>query len=71
MENVILIILVCTMNIICLFFGAYIVQKIQKNEPLKLPNINPVASIKKWEDNKEQKKQNEKIKKMMDSIDNY
>jgi uncharacterized protein YneF (UPF0154 family) len=71
MENVILIVLICTMNIICLFFGAYIVQKVQKNEVLKLPNVNPIAKVKKWEENRENKKQNEKLKKMMDAIDNY
>lgn len=71
METIILIVSIGIMNILCFFIGAKVGQKVIKDEPIKLPKIDPFATIKRHNDNKENIKLQERDRIISENIDNY
>lgn len=71
MEPIILIVVISILNIVCFFVGAKIGQKVANNEPIKLPNMNPVKVIEEYKEAKENKEEQERFNTMLDNINNY
>ena len=74
-EAIALIILVGTMCIICFFLGAKIVQKVVRQEPIELPKIKPIKSVRdsiaEYNESKEIKKEQERYDIIGQNIDSY
>ena len=59
-------------NILCFLFGAKIGQIVSKGEDIELPKMpSPKEAIDKYKDKKEQEKELERNKIIMENIDNY
>jgi len=71
LETTLLILVVGALCIVCFFVGAKVGQKVTNNEELKLPNLNPIAAVKNYEERKEQEEIEKTYKENMDAIDNY
>ena len=71
MEPITLIAVISILNIVCFFVGAKIGQKVANNEPIKLPNVNPVKVIEEYKETKENKEEQERFNTMLDNINNY
>lgn len=71
MGSITLIVVISILNIVCFFVGAKIGQKVANNEPIKLPNVNPVKVIEEYKETKENKKEQERFNTMLDNINNY
>lgn len=75
METILLIAVVGTLIIVAFFIGARVGQKVVKNEPIELPNINPLNIPLNIVSNYEQKREEEKIQKdyrdNLEAINNY
>lgn len=71
METILLIATISILNIVCFFIGAKVGQKVSNNEPLKMPNLNPVKAIEEIKETKEYKEEKERFNTMLDNINNY
>lgn len=68
------IIIVAVTGILCIFsfiVGAKIGQTVSNKEEVKLPSMNPVKIINDIKENREAKKEIERIKIIAENIDNY
>lgn len=71
METLLLIATIGILNIVCFFIGAKVGQKVSNNQPLKIPNLNPVKAIEEHRETKEYKEEQERFNTMLDNINNY
>ena len=71
MEPITLIAVISILNIVCFFVGAKVGQKVVNNEPIKLPNMNPVKVIEEYKEAEENKEEKERFNTMLDNINNY
>jgi len=70
MEQIILIVIIGTMNILCFYFGAKVGQKVVNKEEIKvLPN--PVKAYQEHTERKEAEKENEVMETILHNIDTY
>lgn len=70
MEQLILIIVIGTMNLLCFYFGAKVGQKVVNREEIKvLPN--PIKAYQKHQEKKEQEKETEVMDTILHNIDAY
>lgn len=69
--EILLVVSVGVINILCFFIGAKVGQKVTNNEPLKLPNLNPIKAIEDYKENKEYEEDKERFNTMLDNINNY
>jgi hypothetical protein len=53
--------LLCASNIICVYIGTRLGQKVAKGEEVKLPSVNPLEAYKKHEAKKEAEMEQSKI----------
>lgn len=62
-------------GLFCLFgfvLGLKCGQRVQKGVEVQMPSIkNPVNALREYEEKKEQRKEQEKLKVMLENIDNY
>ncbi len=68
-------------TIICFIFGIFILraytlglkngQKVSKQQPIELPNMNPVEIIQKKKIQKEQQEEMNRISNIIDNFENY
>ncbi len=63
------ILLMCILNIVCLFVGIWVGQKVNRGEEIKLQN--PIKMINEYKDSKEREKEQKEISIMLENIDNY
>ena len=71
LEATLLILVVGALCIVCFFVGAKVGQKVVNKEEIKLPNLNPIAAVKNYEERKEQEEIEKTYKENMEAIDNY
>lgn len=71
LEIIILIASVGIMNILCFFIGAKVGQKVVRQETIELPKIEPLKTIKQYNENKEVIKLQERERIISENIDNY
>lgn len=71
MEQIILIAVIGIMNILCFFIGAKIGQKVARNETITMPKIEPVKTIREYNEQKEVRMEQERDRVIAENIDNY
>ena len=71
METIILVLLMGVLNLLAFLIGARTAQKVQRNETVELPTINPLQLFDNFKDKKETDKQREIEKTNWDNINNY
>lgn len=71
LETIILIVSIGIMNVLCFLIGAKVGQKVVRQETIKLPKIEPIKTIKQYNENKEIIKLQEKERIISENIDNY
>lgn len=70
--DIILITVVGTLNLICFLFGAKVGQSVAKGKDIETPTLKtPMKAMKEYQDNKEAKKELERIETIMANIENY
>lgn len=69
--NIILILIVSTLNIVCFLCGAKVGQKVTKGEDIHLPTLNPAEAIREREAKREARREQDKIDTIMRNIDAY
>lgn len=70
MEVLLLLVMGLT-NIVCFFIGARLGQKTAKGEPIEMPNINPIQTLREREDKKAAQWEQDRIDTIMRNIEGY
>ena len=70
-EMLLLIAGIGLLNVLCFLIGAKTGQRIVNNEPVELPNINPMQAIKDYQEKKAEEKIEEEYKANLEAINNY
>ena len=67
--------LICTIfgvfSCISFFLGAKVGQKVSNNQEIKLPTLNPAKKVKEMLQEKENKKEEERMETILQNIENY
>lgn len=71
METVLLLLLFVVSNITCLWVGANVRQKVDNNEPLKVPKIDPISYIHEQKDKRIAREEQREFDTIMRNIDAY
>lgn len=71
MEIMCLIALTTLTNLGCFLIGAKTGQKVIKNEPIELPNLNPIDIVKNYEQKREEDKKEKEYRENLEAINNY
>ena len=73
--EIILILVVGTLNIACFFIGAKLGQKVAKGEKIELPSVNPIKAVQEHNEkkraDKEAEREQERRNTIMQNIDRY
>ncbi len=71
METLILIAITGTLNVACFFIGAKVGQKVNKDEPLKLPTLNPIEAVREHIERKEAEMAQDRFDTIVRNIECY
>lgn len=71
MEEQIFYLCITGLNIFSFIVGAKVGQKVSRGEDIELPKIEPVKTVREWNETKEARKEQEKNKIIAENIDNY
>ena len=71
METILLILSIGIMNILCFFIGAKVGQKVVRGETIETPKIEPIKTIREYNESKEIKQEQERNRIIAENIDNY
>ncbi len=71
MYYVLLTLTVSIGNILCFLIGINVAQKVNKDEEVKMPNLNPIDKIKKAKSQRDLDKELGKYNTIMKNIDSY
>lgn len=70
--EVLLIAIICTsLNVVCFLVGAKVGQKVNKGEPIELPNLNPIEAIRENQSRKEAERKLNRLETIMNNIETY
>lgn len=69
--EILLILVVGTLNVACFFIGAKVGQTAAKGKDIETPNINPLKAIREREERKEAEAERDRIAAIMRNIDSY
>lgn len=69
--EILIILIVGTLNIVCFFVGAKVGQKVVKGEDIKTPDLNPMKAIREAQDKKEAQREQDRLSTIMQNIENY
>lgn len=69
--EILLILLVGTLNIACFFVGAKVGQQVSKGEKITVPEINPLKLWEDRQDRKEAEKERNKMDVILSNIETY
>lgn len=69
--DILLILVVSTLNIVCFFIGAKVGQKVVKGEEIKAPTLNPIALYSEYQEKKEAQREKEKLEVILGNIERY
>lgn len=70
-EALLLVVAVMVCNIVCFAIGAMVGQKVDKDEPIELPTVNPMEIVKEHRERREAEKQQEWRETVLKNIENY
>jgi len=71
METIFLILAIGATNLMAFFIGARVAQKVVNNEPLVMPELNPVTIYKNYKEQKQADIKLQRIEQSMENINNY
>lgn len=60
-----------TLNIACFFIGAKVGQKVSKDEPIQMPSLDPMKTIRDRESRRIAEKEQNKLDIILQNIENY
>jgi hypothetical protein len=63
--------LLCASNIICVYIGTRLGQKVAKGEEIKLPTVNPLEAFKEHQNKKEAEMEQNRIDTILQNIESY
>lgn len=69
--EILLLLISCISNIVCLIIGTKVGQTVSKGEALELPSVNPFEAHRKAEARKEAQMEQERIDRILRNVDNY
>ena len=69
--EILLILVVGTLNVACFFIGAKVGQKVVKGEPLEIPSCNPLEVIREAQDKEEADREQKKLDTILQNIEAY
>lgn len=69
--EVLLIAIMGVFNIVCFVIGAKVGQKVNRDETIEIPTLNPLEAWRKMEAKKEAQKEQDKIDTIMQNIECY
>jgi hypothetical protein len=67
--DILLLVVVGTLNVVCFFVGAWVGQKVNRGETLKIPD--PVEAIQAKKERKEARREADRYETIMQNIDRY
>ena len=71
METIMLICLIAFFMLLSFIVGARVGQQVVKGQEVQLPKIEPIKTIREYNESKEAKQEQEKYKIIAENIDNY
>lgn len=69
--EILLILVSCLSNIVCLIVGAKVGQAVSKGEAIETPTLNPIKAMQEHADKKQAKAEQERIETIMRNIESY
>lgn len=69
--EILLIVLVSTLNIVCFCIGAKVGQKVVRAEPLEIPQINPVKAYREHQEHKATEREQSKLDTILRNVETY
>ena len=69
--NILLVLIVGTLNIACFLIGAKVGQTVVKGEPIVLPSLNPMTAIREHQDKGQAEIEQDKLDTIMQNIEAY
>ena len=69
--EILLVLVVGTLNVVCFLFGAKVGMSVVKGEPIELPSINPIKAYRERESNKQAEREADKLATIMQNIEAY
>ena len=69
--EILLIAVVSTLNIVCFFIGAKVGQKVNRDEPIEMPSINPINALQEHRERKAAEKEQDRLDTILRNIEAY
>lgn len=69
--NIIILLIVGTLNVVCFFVGAKVGQAVVKGEEIKAPEVNLTNPIKAYREKKKAEYEQDRIDTIMQNIESY
>lgn len=73
--DILLLLVVGTLNVVCFFVGAKVGQKVSKGEDIEIPKIDPVKAhrerVREREDRKQAEREQDRLETIKQNIDRY
>lgn len=69
--DILMILVVGTLNAVCFFIGAKVGQKVVKGEPIEMPSVNPMKAYREAQDRKQAEKEADKLGTILHNIEAY
>lgn len=69
--DIVLILVVGTLNVVCFFIGAKVGQTVSKGKDIEMPNLNPFDAYREHEAKKEAQREQDKLDTVLQNIESY
>ena len=69
--DILLVLIVGTLNIVCFFVGAKVGQEVSKGEPIETPTINPLKVAREHQEKKLAQMEQDRLDKILHNIEVY
>ena len=69
--ELLLVLIVGTLNIVCFFVGAKVGQAVSKGEPIEAPTINPLKAVREHQEKKLAQMEQDRLDKILHNIEVY
>lgn len=69
--NEFLVAVICLSNIACFITGAKVGQKVDRDEPIETPKIDPLKAYREREERREAKAEQDRLDTIMQNIESY
>ena len=69
--NEFLVAVICLSNIACFITGAKVCQKVDRDEPIEIPKIDPLKAYREREERQKAKEEQDRLDIVMQNIESY